>query len=1007
MSKSRVWLGVILAFVFCVVLPGSAQIGVRVLLGVTDDASVSWDGSVSADGARITRLDPWRFGKEDEINPDNSWKISTRPVLSFFHLIARQTPPVADNGVIVWLSEDNPNAEVKVRTKQGNFSFRLSELPYGKFLYEIGGRVAIDRVPANWQLTSTTDEEDYPAAVSGPNGEIWLAYLQFRHNPDHDKLRAPLTEPDEDFSKYSEPTGGDQVLVKHFADGKWSDPIAVTGVGGDLYRPAIALDGKGKPWVFWSDNRDKKGVYELRARVLENGAPGKEITISKATGSDVFAVAATDAQGRVWVAWQGWRNGKATIFAATQQGETFGAPQAVSNSSANEWNPAIAADSRGRVTIAWDSYRNGSYDVYARTETGNGTWEAEIPVAATARYEAYPSIVYDPQGRLWIAYEEGSEGWGKDFGAHTSAGVPLYDARAIRLVGLDASGRLLDPGVDPGVVLPGVGGFRSDVTTGKQANSTGWEKPDPELWKRRAPNAHPFPGPNPRNSLPRLSADASGRLWLAFRSNAPTVWGPLGTSWTEYVTSFDGQQWINPIFLFRSDNILDNRPALVSRGPGDLVVIESSDSRREAQILLKRGWGLKELLGYGGADPFNNDLYANVIALPPASAPITGRDLGAPPAATIVSTAESERADDKAVRDYRVTAGRENLQIVRGEFHRHSEISMDGGTDGSLLDQWRYILDAADLDWVGCCDHDNGGGREYSWWITQQLTDIFYAPGKFSPLFSYERSVQYPEGHRNVVFAQRGVRNLPRLPISEENATGHAPDTQNFYGYLKKYNGITASHTSGTDMGTDWRDNDPEVEPIVEIYQGMRQNYEIPDGPRANSAKDSIGGWRPKGFVSDALQRGFELGFQASSDHISTHQSYANVLVPNNTRAALMDAIRKRHIYASTDNIIADVRSGSHLMGDVFTTDKAPELSVKLVGTSPFVKVVIVKDNEYVYTTNPGTKNVEFRWRDYAPEPGKRSYYYIRGEQQNGELVWASPMWITYTGAALAKAENK
>ena len=150
--------------------------------------------------------------------------------------------------------------------------------------------------------------------------------------------------------------------------------------------------------------------------------------------------------------------------------------------------------------------------------------------------------------------------------------------------------------------------------------------------------------------------------------------------------------------------------------------------------------------------------------------------------------------------------------------------------------------------------------------------------------------------------------------------------------------------------------------------------------------------------MSDALQRGYKLGFQASSDHISTHQSYANVLVTSNTREALMDAIRKRHIYASTDNIIADVRSGSHLMGDVFTTDTPPDFSVKLIGTSPFTKVVIVKDNQYVYTATPGTKQVNFRWRDYAPEPGKRSYYYVRGEQQNGELVWASPFWITYTG---------
>ena len=50
--------------------------------------------------------------------------------------------------------------------------------------------------------------------------------------------------------------------------------------------------------------------------------------------------------------------------------------------------------------------------------------------------------------------------------------------------------------------------------------------------------------------------------------------------------------------------------------------------------------------------------------------------------------------------------------------------------------------------------------------------------------------------------------------------------------YLKKYDGIVASHTSGTDMGTDWRDNDPLVEPVVEIYQGCRQNYEMPGAPQ-------------------------------------------------------------------------------------------------------------------------------------------------------------------------------
>ena len=53
------------------------------------------------------------------------------------------------------------------------------------------------------------------------------------------------------------------------------------------------------------------------------------------------------------------------------------------------------------------------------------------------------------------------------------------------------------------------------------------------------------------------------------------------------------------------------------------------------------------------------------------------------------------------------------------------------------------------------------------------------------------------------------------------------------YAYLKEFNGIAASHTSGTNMGTDWRDNDPDSDPAVEIYQGDRQNYQMPDAPRS------------------------------------------------------------------------------------------------------------------------------------------------------------------------------
>src|SRR5260221_14731165 len=122
---------------------------------------------------------------------------------------------------------------------------------------------------------------------------------------------------------------------------------------------------------------------------------------------------------------------------------------------------------------------------------------------------------------------------------------------------------------------------------------------------------------------------------------------------------------------------------------------------------------------------------------------------------------------------------------------------------------------------------------------------------KFVPMFSYERSVRYPEGHRNVIFAQRGIRPLPRLAkMDDDSPPAHAPDTQMLYNYPKKYDGIVASHTSGTDMGTDWRDNEPMGDPVGEIDQGHRHISEMPGAPRWDNAGDAIRRWRPPGVCT-------------------------------------------------------------------------------------------------------------------------------------------------------------
>jgi hypothetical protein len=961
----------------------------RILFGVNDASATRWDGSFKVMQAGQYSLEPWRFEGVDNVVGE-IFHFSSRPIAN----APSGGLPLA-NGFVITATAVGDNSEFSFSTAQGDFSFRASEVPYGKGIYKLGGRIYVDRVPVTARLTDTPEEEDYPSLAAGANGEAWLAYVQFHHSPDAEKIRANPPGTPKDFTLYAEPTGGDQIWVRKYSGRNWGENIAVTEAGKDCYKVAVAVDGNGRAWVVWSENHG--GNFDIFARAVDTSGAGEQVQISKDVGSDIDPVAATDAGGKVWVAWQGWRNGTAAIYAAQQEGKGFSRPVKISNSTQNEWDPAIAADKSGRVTVAWDSYRNGNFDVYARTYSGKA-WSAEIPVAATERYEAYPSLAYDGTGRLWIAYEEGGRGWGKDYGAYSTTGIALYQGRLVKLRGLEPNGSFVDLDASLDSVLLGAPSSFVD-RPGTQADTEPLD-PNPDASLHRLPDAHllnDYPRAA-RNSLPRLAVDGSGRIWLAFRSPHPTWHSPIGSAWEEYLVSFDGKGWTQPIFLDHTDNILDNRPALAAVANGKLLIVNSSDGRR-VYSPPRESNGSKPR---APADRFNNDLWSRDIDLGPATQaiPVIAARPEDPPATTIDHT---RTAVIQAIHEYRGGPER-NLRIVRGEFHRHSEMSPDGYSDGTLYDQWRYILDAVNLDWVGCCDHDNGNGREYSWWITQKLTDIFYAPGKFASMFAYERSVNYPNGHRNVVFVQRGIHTLPRLDpdhlqtAAAEDRQGHTPDTQMLYAYLKQFDGIVASHTSATGMGTDWRDNDPNSEPVVEIYQGLRQNYEMPGAPRANTQEDSIGGWRPMGFVNLALEKGYRLGFEASSDHVSTHMGYANLYVKDVTRESVLEALKKRHTYAATDEILADVESGTHMMGDEFSTADPPTLKVKLRGTSKFAKVTIVRDGKFVYSTSPHTQEVDFSWRDNQPQKDKTSYYYVRGEQDDGELVWVSPMWIKYTG---------
>jgi len=397
--------------------------------------------------------------------------------------------------------------------------------------------------------------------------------------------------------------------------------------------------------------------------------------------------------------------------------------------------------------------------------------------------------------------------------------------------------------------------------------------------------------------------------------------------------------------------------------------------------------------------PVEDNLFAAILTARAAEPPRLAPDTSPRPEAPAVHP--SEREDVARMRAYRIKAGGKTYRLLRGEFHRHTEYTSHRDQDGGLEEMWRYGLDGAAMEWIGNGDHDNGYGREYAWWVIQKVTDIFHHAPYFVPPFTYERSVVYPNGHRNVMFARRGVRPLPRggLPGTAEEG---APDTKLLYAYLRHFGGICSVHTSATNMGTDWRDNDPQVEPVVEIYQGLRHNYEHSGAPRSATPETQIGGYQPAGFVWNAWARGHRLGVQSSSDHVSTHMSYAVAIAEAASREALLDAFRRRHTYGATDNIVLDVRAGDHLMGDEFTSSEPVRLRVRAIGTGPIRRIVVIKNNGYVYETAPRAREVDFTWQDVntpaepRQAPSSLHYYYVRLEQEDGQLAWSSPIWVRY-----------
>ena len=788
----------------------------------------------------------------------------------------------------------------------------------------------IDSVGLSWGDSF----DDFPSLAVASDDQVYVGYTAYTGRADEIRIHRRL--PSGRFSAQSR--------------------VPLATARPDVWMPRLVTDGGGRLWVFWSEQLEaeqgRPGNWDVFGRWFDGRQWGPLERLSIDPAPDVNLDAVADARGRIHLVWQTHRGGSGDVVYRRHDGGAWSRPRMITDDGHGDWFPRVAVDGDNQPWVVWDSYRNGSYDVYlARPEDRKAT-----PVAAGPEFQGNAALAFSGDD-LWLTWEEGTRHWGLDRGqwlqrARRRQGGALGPRRVRTAVMRD--GRLL----------------------------RGPDLPDPA-----------------GTCQPGLATDEQGQVWLyyrrrmtsggSWRTRASRLLGrrhDRGQYWRQEVAQLRSAGWSRPRFVAGSAGRMSTFSDGVTTA-GSLIVAFATDGREEPWWSVPVQDEVRVATLRGGGGPGS-------VALGEALQP----ELEAEPGRAELPV-RPIRADEHRVE----VEGRE-LVLLRGDLHRHTELGRDSGPseDGSLLDAYRYFRDVAALDFGAVTDQGAGGQPAYYRWLTEKAADLFLVPDRFTPFPAYERAVRSPEGHRNILLPRRGLPLFAtRTMLDERGPQGFvgagwplADDTSALHEALARVGGIAIPHSpADTRMGTDWTSADPRWDPVVEIYQGARYSAEYSGAPRTAQEglghEPGVGEYEPSGTYRAALQAGHRLGVIASSDHGSTHISYAMVYAAGRDREAILDAMRARRTYAATDDILLELWARDVFMGGTVQGEGPVELTLVVEGTDRVERVVWHRDGIVVDVQPLHERRGQSRFR--AERPGA---YYARVEQKDGELAWSSPIWV-------------
>ena len=752
-----------------------------------------------------------------------------------------------------------------------------------------------------------------------------------------------------------------------------------------LYPAGIASSSENRAWIVFAtcstEGEDNRGRVIAKATDT-----GREICITP-DESDYSSVKCISDREHIWVTFIEYASQKKCVWLACLKADRVDMLCKVTDCGRFD-NPEIAIH-QGKIYVAWESYESGKSEIYYAAAD-----ESDICYKATGGEEtAYRPVMLSDGNHLYMAYElfynkryhlavrildqDGSSfsnpvEIGFDEKNDQQPSLCLYKGRV--LVAWENSSPLeknfvWDALWGEKIIMPAFGhGWRVRTRVGLRRihfhdgqwiveNLTGKENASPLV----------LLDPQESSGCPRVFADQNGIIYIAYLALTGR-WG-----WQIRLKYYNGSGWVE----FHEETLIQKQ-----RVPPAVLVEDNS-----SQILMAGNHIETENRGLSQE---NRVTYFQKIRKPliyeniePEFRPIDK-----------VRIVDAYTTHKVIPFIYSIKSNEGDLKVFWGDLHMHSNLSGCSVTNDfhctEIEEKYRFCKDVAKLDFAMCTDHDNMSVSE--WNRTRKAAHFNNIPGIFTAFAGFEWTCTHFQnkanyGHYNILYKEDG--QILRTSNPEQDSI------EKLWKTFEKGKVLSIPHHPGEECHRlDWNFFNEDFERLVEIFQ-VRGSYEFDGCPLdpSNYNRRTV----KNNSVRYGLNRGYKFGFTSGGEHegVGVTAVYAKEL----TRESIFEALQKRHTYGTTgDHIIVDFRINGYLMGsEIKIKNENPEVYINVAGTDMIKNIQLIRDSKCIQEWTPTGKDVCLEWVDDTfnkTQDVPHHYYYIVLTQANGEMAWASPVFV-------------